>query len=121
MKDRCIQVIEKEESSVLFTPESARRDILLREGDPDCPLYLFKRWKSIRSRRTGGALHTRRFGPLLNLEKEKGGPPPHALKEEEISPQVIRGKRRELLSRREVHYLLASRFLVLRRVKRPHS
>ena len=48
-------------------------------------------------------------------------PPLHALKQEYSSPQVVRGKRTELLSRRELHYILVRRFAVLRKVRRPHS
>ena len=42
-------------------------------------------------------------------------------KKEDNSPQDFRGKRKELLSRRELHYLLVNRFSVLRKVKKPHS
>jgi len=84
--------------------------------------------ESTRSRRNGGALpnlQTKKVGPPLNLSNQK---------KENFStscfktrrklphpPQVIRGKRRQLLSRRELHNILVSRFSVLRRVKRPHS
>ena len=37
--------------------------------------------------------------------RRKRTPPPHAPKQKESSPQVVRGKRREFLSRRELHYI----------------
>ena len=61
----------------------------------------------MRSRRTGGAppdLQTKKSGPPLDLQKKKRTPPPKALKQEESSPRDYswrRGKRRELVSRRE--------------------
>ena len=47
-------------------------------------------------------------------------PPLHALKQEYSFPQVVCGKRTELLSRRELHCLLVRRFALLRKVRRPH-
>ena len=67
----------------------------------------------MRSRRKGGAplnLQTR-TGSLVRpstFEKNERTSPPHALKQEERSRQVIRGKRREL------HYLVTEkRFMAL--------
>ena len=74
----------------------------------------------IRSRKEGGAppqLSTKKSGPPLNLEHSSTS----WTKKEDSSPQDFRGKRKELLSRRELHYLLVNRFSVLRKVKKPHS
>ena len=79
------------------------------------------------------SIHSRSRGAAPpNLQKEtsappqpsttKGKPPPHAPKQEESPrPLVIRSKTRKLLARRELHYLLVSRLLVLRIEETPLS
>ena len=78
--------------------------------------------ESIRSRRKGGALpnlQTKKSGPLLNLQKERELLHLMLQNKKRAPSQVVRGKRTELLSRRELLDHLARRFSVLRRSPLP--
>ena len=78
---------------------------MVRERDLDCPVYFFKKWRRACVQEERVELpSTFKQGSLVRpstLEKKERAPPTHALKQEERSRQVIRGKRREL------HYLVS--------------